>query len=238
MTGPRDPEQHTIIALVQDRPGVLTRVASMFRRRGFNIASLAVGHSETPGLSRMTFVVNGDEATVSQVTKQLDKLIDVIKVWDISGRENVARELALLKVSAAAYETRAEIIQLAGLFRAEIIDVGPASMVVEISAPPEKIDALQNMLKPFGILEMGRTGIVAMVRGAHNAMMADFPPVAAPAPIPVNANANAAANGHANPNSSTNSVGKDKDNANGGTDNAGKDSANNAADGSRARSYV
>ena len=238
MTGPRDPEQHTIIALVQDRPGVLTRVASMFRRRGFNIASLAVGHSETPGLSRMTFVVNGDEATVSQVTKQLDKLIDVIKVWDISGRENVARELALLKVSAAAYETRAEIIQLANLFRAEIIDVGPASMVVEISAPPEKIDALQNMLKPFGILEMGRTGIVAMVRGAHNAMMADFPPVAAPAPVSVNANANAAANGHAAANSSTNSVGKDKENANGGTDNAGKDNANNAAAGRRARSYV
>ena len=231
MTGPRDPEQHTIIALVQDRPGVLTRVASMFRRRGFNIASLAVGHSETPGLSRMTFVVNGDEATVSQVTKQLDKLIDVIKVWDISGRENVARELALLKVSAAAYETRAEIIQLAGLFRAEIIDVGPASMVVEISAPPEKIDALQNMLKPFGILEMGRTGIVAMVRGAHNAMMADFPPVAAPAPIPVNANA--AANGHA---AAANTVGSN--NADSGTDNAGKKTANNAADGSRARSYV
>ena len=237
MTGPRDPEQHTIIALVQDRPGVLTRVASMFRRRGFNIASLAVGHSETPGLSRMTFVVNGDEATVSQVTKQLDKLIDVIKVWDISGRENVARELALLKVSAAAYETRAEIIQLANLFRAEIIDVGPASMVVEISAPPEKIDALQNMLKPFGILEMGRTGIVAMVRGAHNAMMADFPPVAAPAPVSVNANA--AANGHAAANSSNaNSAKDDSGSANSGTDNAGKDNANNADDGRRARSYV
>lgn len=228
MTGPRDPEQHTIIALVQDRPGVLTRVASMFRRRGFNIASLAVGHSETPGLSRMTFVVNGDEATVSQVTKQLDKLIDVIKVWDISGRENVARELALLKVSAAAYETRAEIIQLAGLFRAEIIDVGPASMVVEISAPPEKIDALQNMLKPFGILEMGRTGIVAMVRGAHNAMMADFPPVAAPV-----SSVNPAANGHA---AAANTVGSN--NANSGTDDSDKETANNASEGSRARSYV
>ena len=231
MTGPRDHEQHTIIALVQDRPGVLTRVASMFRRRGFNIASLAVGHSETPGLSRMTFVVNGDDATVSQVTKQLDKLIDVIKVWDISERENVARELALLKVSAAAYDTRAEIIQLAGLFRAEIIDVGPASMVVEIAAPPEKIDALQNMLKPFGILEMGRTGIVAMVRGAHNAMMADFPPVAAPAPVSVNAN------GHANATNSD-SNGGNANNANGGTDNPGKDNANSANGGRQARSYV
>lgn len=230
MTGPRDTEQHTLIALVQDRPGVLTRVASMFRRRGFNIASLAVGHSETPGLSRMTFVVNGDDATVSQVTKQLDKLIDVIKVWDISERENVARELALLKVSAAAYDTRAEIIQLAGLFRAEIIDVGPASMVVEIAAPPEKIDALQNMLKPFGILEMGRTGIVAMVRGAHNAMMADFPPVAAPAPVSVNANA--AANGHAAAHNSNSS------NANSGTDSGGTESPNSASDVSRARSYV
>lgn len=226
MTGPRDNEQHTIIALVQDRPGVLTRVASMFRRRGFNIASLAVGHSETPGLSRMTFVVNGDEATVSQVTKQLDKLIDVIKVWDISERENVARELALLKVSASAYETRAEIIQLANLFRAEIIDVGPASMVVEISAPPEKIDALQNMLKPFGILEMGRTGIVAMVRGAHNAMMADFPPVAPPVSAPVSVTPGA--NGHAN------------NNANGsGAADANADSGNsNANGGLPARSYV
>ena len=221
MAAQRDNEQHTIIALVQDRPGVLTRVASMFRRRGFNIASLAVGHSETPGLSRMTFVVNGDEATVSQVTKQLDKLIDVIKVWDISERENVARELALLKVSASAYETRAEIIQLANLFRAEIIDVGPASMVVEISAPPEKIDALQNMLKPFGILEMGRTGIVAMVRGAHNAMMADFPPVAAPVSVSVNTN------GHAS------------NNANGGGNaDGGSDNANNPNGGLPARSYV
>ena len=225
MTGPRDNEQHTIIALVQDRPGVLTRVASMFRRRGFNIASLAVGHSETPGLSRMTFVVNGDEATVSQVTKQLDKLIDVIKVWDISERENVARELALLKVSASAYETRAEIIQLANLFRAEIIDVGPASMVVEISAPPEKIDALQNMLKPFGILEMGRTGIVAMVRGAHNAMMADFPPVAPPVLTPIFVSANNNANGGSNADGDGNA---DGDSSN----------ANNANGGLPARSYV
>ncbi len=118
-------EQHTLIALVEDKPGVLTRVASMFRRRGFNISSLAVGHSELPGLSRMTFVVTGDENTVSQVAKQLDKLIDVIEVSDISSEATVTRELALLKVKSTQV-TRGEIIQIVNLFRANIIDVASA----------------------------------------------------------------------------------------------------------------
>ena len=165
-------QYHTIVALVEDRPGVLTRVASMFRRRGFNIASLAVGKSERPGLSRMTFVVNGDEATVNQVTKQLDKLIDVIRVSDISSEEIVARELALIKVKSTA-ASRGEIIQIVNLFRANIVDVGAQSMVIEITGEEDKINALDNLLQPFGILEMLRTGTVAMVRGQSDARISD-----------------------------------------------------------------
>ena len=162
-------EQHTIIALVQDKPGVLTRVASMFRRRGFNIASLAVGHSETPGLSRMTFVVNADDATISQVTRQLDKLIDVVQVSDITGHEIVNRELALMKVQVSQ-ANRGEIIQIASLFRADIVDVGPASMMVEIAAGINRVNALYGMLQPYGIIEMTRSGLVAMVRGDETGM--------------------------------------------------------------------
>ena len=162
-------EQHTLIALVEDKPGVLTRVASMFRRRGFNIASLAVGNSEQPGLSRMTFVVNGDDYTVGQVAKQLDKLIDVIEVSDITDESIVTRELALIKVMTTQM-TRGEIIQIVNLFRANIIDVGSESMVIEITGEQDKINALHNLLAPFGIIEMLRTGLVAMVRGQANGM--------------------------------------------------------------------
>ncbi|MBM11525.1 MAG: acetolactate synthase small subunit [Chloroflexi bacterium] len=162
-------EQHTLIALVEDKPGVLTRVASMFRRRGFNIASLAVGKSEKPGLSRMTFVVNGDDYTVGQVAKQLDKLIDVIEVADITSERMVARELALIKVKTTQM-TRGEIIQIVNLFRANIIDVGSESMVIEITGEEDKINALHNLLAPFGIIEMLRSGLVAMVRGQANGL--------------------------------------------------------------------
>ena len=133
----RNGEQHTIVALVEDLPGVLTRIASMFRRRGFNIASLAVGKSERPGLSRMTFVVDGDEHTVYQVTKQLDQLIDVIRVSDISAESIVSRELALIKVKAEP-ASRGEIIQIVQLFRANIVDVGAQSMVIEITGEEDK----------------------------------------------------------------------------------------------------
>ena len=164
--------QHTIVALVADNPGVLTRIASLFRRRGFNIASLAVGKSEQPGLSRMTFVVNGDADSVNQMTKQLDKLIDVIKVSDISDEEMVARELALIKVQTSA-STRGEIIQIVHLFRADIVDVGAQSMVIEITGEEDKINALHELLLPFGITEMLRTGLVAMVRGRSNGQVSD-----------------------------------------------------------------
>ena len=162
-------EQHTLVALVEDKPGVLTKVASMFRRRGFNIASLAVGNSEQPGLSRMTFAVNGDEYTVGQVVKQLDKLIDVIEVSDITNERILARELALIKVKTTQV-TRGEIIQIVNLFRANIIDVSGESMVIEITGEEDKINALHNLLSAFGIIEMLRTGLVAMVRGQVNGM--------------------------------------------------------------------
>jgi len=167
MTQANNTEQHTLVALVEDKPGVLTKVASMFRRRGFNIASLAVGNSEQPGLSRMTFVVNGDDHTVGQVVKQLDKLIEVIEVADITSERIVSRELALLKVKTTPMN-RGEIIQIVNLFRANIIDVGSDSMVIEITGEEDKINALHNLLAAFGIIEMLRTGLVAMVRGQAN----------------------------------------------------------------------
>jgi len=163
---------HTIAALVEDKPGVLTRVASLFRRRGFNIASLAVGQSELAGLSRMTFVVVGDQYTVDQATKQLDKLIDVVRVSDITNEDLVARELALIKVKSTP-ETRGEIIELVHLFRANVVDVGTQSLVVEITGEEDKINALINLLEPFGILEMMRTGRVAMVRGQSDGRVSD-----------------------------------------------------------------
>ncbi len=169
MVQPAQPEQHTIIALVEDKPGVLTRVASMFRRRGFNIASLAVGRSEQAGFSRMTFVVNGDLPTVQQVTRQLDKLIDVIQVSDISTQQVVARELALIKVTTSP-STRGEIMQFAELFDANIVDVSPTSIVIEITGGEQKVNALEGLLRPFGITEMVRTGLVAMVRGQESGM--------------------------------------------------------------------
>ena len=156
---------HTIVALVEDKPGVLNRVSSLFRRRGFNISSLAVGKSEQPSLSRMTFVVEGDEDTLEQVTKQLNKLIDVIKVSELIEEDIVARELALIKVRATP-TNRSEIIQLVDIFRANIVDVSPQSLVIEITGEEDKIDALYNLLRPFGVRELMRTGQIAMSRGA------------------------------------------------------------------------
>ena len=163
---------HTITALVEDKPGVLTRVASLFRRRGFNIASLAVGKSELKGLSRMTFVVDGDQYTVDQATKQLDKLIDVVRVSDITQEDIVARELALIKVRSTP-ETRGEIIEIVHLFRANVVDVGTQTLVVEITGEEDKITALINLLEPFGIAEMMRTGRVAMIRGQADGRISD-----------------------------------------------------------------
>jgi len=157
---------HTIVALVQDHPGVLNRIASMFRRRGFNIASLAVGHSETPGLSRMTFVVDSDQdAVVDQVTKQLRKIIEVVQVSDLSKEDIVARELALVKVRAPNALIRSEIIQVVELFRAKIVDVGSESVVIEVTGDEDKIESIMTLVSGFGILEVMRTGRVAVARG-------------------------------------------------------------------------
>jgi acetolactate synthase-1/3 small subunit len=156
--------KHTLVALVEDKPGVLNRMASLFRRRGFNIESIAVGRSEIPHLSRMTIVVDGATTMVEQVRKQLDKVIDVVKVSDISGDEIIARELALIKVKATS-STRSEIMQIVDVFRANIVDVASDSVTVEVTGDEEKVDSLFNLLRGFGIKEIVRTGRIAMVRG-------------------------------------------------------------------------
>ncbi len=157
--------KHTVVALVEDRPGVLNRVASLFRRRGFNIDSLAVGTTEDAGISRMTIVVEGAAGIADQVQKQLDKLIDVVRVEDLTNAEAVVRELALIKVRCST-EQRHEIVDLVEIFRAHIVDVSPQHVIIEISAEQDRTDALLENLAPFGILELVRTGRVAMLRGA------------------------------------------------------------------------
>ena len=158
-------DEHTIIALVEDRPGVLNRIASKWRQRGFNIESLAVGHSEIAGLSRMTFVVDATTTDAEQVVKHLDKLVDVVEIRDITHKPLVAREMAFIKVQAT-HQTRSFIIELVDIFRAEIVDVGPESVIVEVTGEGEKIDSMLELLADFGIIEVMRTGRVAMVRGA------------------------------------------------------------------------
>ena len=158
--------KHTLVALMEDKPGVLNRVSSLFRRRNYNIESLAVGHSEAPGISRMTIVVNGDERIVEQVVKQLDKLINVTQVLDVSDEPAVVRELALIKVKAGP-GARSEIMELANVFRARVIDVGANSLTIEITGPEDKVNSLIGLLEPFGIEEIARTGRVAMVRGGN-----------------------------------------------------------------------
>lgn len=157
-------QKRIITALVEDKPGVLNRISSMFRRRGFNIYSLAVGRSELPDLSRMTFVVDGNDAIVEQVAKHLNKLIDVIKVSDISDEKVVNRELALIRVNANTVN-RSEIIQIVNIFRAKIIDVDSSSIIIEVTGDENKIDSLQRLLSNFGITEIMRTGTIAMTRG-------------------------------------------------------------------------
>jgi acetolactate synthase I/III small subunit len=157
-------KKHTLVALMQDRPGVLNRAVSLFRRRGFNIESLAVGHSETPGVSRMTLVVESED--VEQVTKQLYRLIEVLKVSDVTEDPTVEREMALMKIHAPP-ASRAEIVALANVFDAKIVDVGVNTMIIEMTGTPAKVENCVEVLRPFGLKEMMRTGRIAMVRGAH-----------------------------------------------------------------------
>ncbi len=157
-------EYSTIVAHVEDRPGVLARVASLFRRRGFNIESLTVGKADEPGLSRMTIVVEGGAANVQQVARQLFKLIDVVSVVDISDQPVIDREMSLIKVSCQPAQL-VEVGELVKAFRADIVDVGPQSIIVQVLGDGAKVEALEGMLRPYGVLEMVRTGRVAMVRG-------------------------------------------------------------------------
>ena len=156
--------RHTLAVLVENQPGVLTRVAGLFSRRGYNIESLAVGQTHDPEISRMTIVVDGDDHVIEQVVKQLEKLVDVIDVRDISEAEHVDRELVLIKVKAEP-KVRGEIMQIVDIFRARIVDIGHNSLIIECTGDEGKIRAIEKSLKPFGILELVRTGKIAMVRG-------------------------------------------------------------------------
>ncbi|MBP7332298.1 MAG: putative acetolactate synthase small subunit [Firmicutes bacterium ADurb.Bin373] len=156
--------KHILSVLVENNPGVLTRIAGLFSRRGFNIDSLAVGMTENSSVSRMTIVVEGDERYLEQLNKQLHKLVDVIKISDITRDAYVDRELVLIKVSADAAR-RAEIMQLVDIFRARIVDVSPKTLTIEITGNDGKIIAFEDSLRPFGIKELVRTGKIAMLRG-------------------------------------------------------------------------
>ncbi len=160
--------QYTFIALVEDKPGVLNRVASLFRRRNFNIESLAVGRTEKTGVSRMTIVTDcANDVDAHKIEANLYKLVNVIDVQDVSRQPSVRRDLALIKVRATA-EQRAEINNLAAIFRARIVDVAPDSVIVEATGTEDKIESMIELLRPIGILEMVRTGQIAMTRGEHS----------------------------------------------------------------------
>jgi len=158
--------QHTLVALVEDKPGVLNRVASLFRRRAFNIESLTVGHTEQPGISRMTIVIDSNVTNAERVTANLYKQVNVIQVTDLAEQPAVSRDLALVKV-AATTDRRSEIMQLVEVYRSRIVDVTNDSLIIEITGDEHKINSFVEVLRPFGILEMVRTGVVAMARGAN-----------------------------------------------------------------------
>jgi acetolactate synthase-1/3 small subunit len=168
--------QTTFIVHVEDQPGVVTRVSSLVRRRGYNIESLAVGHTERPGVSRMTIVIETDERAIGRIEANLYKLVNVIRVENVTPHPSVFRDLAMIKV-AATDASRGAIMQLVDVFRARVVDVSPDSLIVEITGTEDKIDGLVEMLKPYGVLEMARTGRVAMARGSGL-------PAAAVEPVP------------------------------------------------------
>jgi acetolactate synthase I/III small subunit len=158
--------KHTIAVIVENKSGVLTRIAGLFSRRSFNIDSLSVGATDNPDYARMTITVQGDRDVLEQVIKQLSKLINVIRVSELDASESVVRELAVIKVSADK-ENRSEIMQIVNIFRAKIIDVSHRSMIIEVTGDENKIDAMIQLLRQFGIKELARTGMVSMVRGAR-----------------------------------------------------------------------
>ncbi len=163
--------QHTLVALVEDKPGVLNRVASLFRRRAYNIESLTVGHTEKPGISRMTIVVDNNQTNIDHVVSNLYKMVNTIQVTDLNQTPTVVRDLAMIKVKADS-GNRTAIMQLVDVYRARIVDVANDTLIVEITGVEDKINSFVDVLKPFGIVEMVRTGIVAMARGTN--VSADF----------------------------------------------------------------
>jgi acetolactate synthase-1/3 small subunit len=157
---------HTLSVLVENKPGVLTRVTSLFARRGFNIDSLAVGPTEDPTLSRITLVVSAEDTPLEQITKQLHKLINVIKIQDLNPSDSIDRELVLFKVNAPP-ERRHEIIEIANVFRAKIIDVGRNSLTIEATGAGDKLQAMEDLFRAYGIKELARTGKIALARGSR-----------------------------------------------------------------------
>ena len=162
--GLRTGRKHVLSILVENKPGVLTRIAGLFARRGFNIDTLAVGPTDDERISRITLTLDGALHPIDQVTKQLHKLVNVLKIRDLEPRETLARELAMFKVSADGV-ARAEVMQICEIFRAKIVDVTRRSVVVEVTGTFEKIDAIEQLLRPFGLIEMARTGEIAIARG-------------------------------------------------------------------------
>ena len=162
--GLRTGRKHILSILVENKPGVLTRIAGLFARRGFNIDTLAVGPTDDPTLSRITLTLDGAMHPIDQVTKQLHKLVNVIKIRDLEPTETVARELALFKISADG-ASRAEVMQMVEIFRGKIIDVSKRSLIVEVTGSWDKIEAFERMVRPFGLIEMARTGEIAISRG-------------------------------------------------------------------------
>jgi len=154
---------HVLVALVENKPGVLTRVASLFRRRNFNIESLTVGHTDSPEVSRMTIVVDASKTNVAMVERNLFKLVNIIDVQDVTHAPAVMRDLALIKVRSEG-QARFEIMQLVNVYRAKVVDICAESMIIEVTGPESKVNSLVDMLRPYGIIEMVRTGLVAMVR--------------------------------------------------------------------------
>ena len=163
MTNPK----HTISILVENKPGVLQRVSGLFTRRNFNIDNITVGKTEDPKLSRITIRTTGDAQTLEQITKQLNKLIEIIKVRELKQEKTILRELALIKVHAPDEKTKSEIIQYVKIFRGQIVDVTPKTVTISITGDPEKIKALTQLLKPYGIKETAKTGVTAITRGAN-----------------------------------------------------------------------
>ena len=157
--------KHTLVATVEESPATLNRVLSLFRQRSFAIDSLSIGKTHEPGVMRLTMVVDGARSAVEQVIKQLYKVIEVRKVSDVSEDARVERELALVKVSCKTAAQRAEVMQIADIYRARVVDVATSSLMIEVTGPTDKVDSLVELFKPYGVKELVRTGVVAMVRG-------------------------------------------------------------------------